>query len=208
MDTRAAKAGLPPVDSFSLAPILLGTTKLSPRKELALGNPINGGPHMGGFVGGLIQWPWKRKCSSPLRRHSQTALTRSCCAVLLGDVAMAGWTGPQDPNSSTDTHCFDSTSANPSKMPLPCAPACLCTAHCGQTGCLFNIETDPTEHHDVASSNLAIARKMLARVVQLNDTRVPPAKGGLYNPVRGTVQPAACAKAMGEYRGFWGPWME
>ena len=72
MDTRAAKAGLPPVDSYSLAPILLGTTKLSPRKELALGNPINGGPHMGGFVGGLIQWPWKRKCSSPLRRLSPT----------------------------------------------------------------------------------------------------------------------------------------
>ena len=71
-DTRAAKAGLPPVDSFSLAPILLGTSKLSPRKELALGNPINGGPHMGGFVGGLIQWPWKRKCSGPLRRLSQT----------------------------------------------------------------------------------------------------------------------------------------
>ena len=92
--------------------------------------------------------------------------------------------------------------------PLPCAPACLCTAHCGHTGCLFKIEKDPTEHHDVASSNLAIARKMLARVVLLNDTRVPPTKGGLYNPVRGTVQPAACAKAMGEYRGFWGPWME
>ena len=38
-----------------------------------------------------------------------------------------------------------------------------------------------------------------ARLVELNRTN--------YNPVRGTAQPAACAKATGQYRGFWGPWM-
>ena len=96
---------------------------------------------------------------------------------------MAGWTGEQYPNHTTDTNCFTSTSANPSKMPLPCAPECLCIAHCGTTGCLFNIEQDPTEHSDVADENLAVARKMLARIVQLNDSSVPPSQGGLYNPV-------------------------
>lgn len=44
--------------------------------------------------------------------------------------------------------------------------------------------------------------------MKLNSTTMAPSAGGLYNPTRGTVQPGACDKAMGEYRGFWGWWME
>lgn len=147
-DNRARLADLPPIDSHSLAPILLGKTSVSPRNELAIGMPTTGGPERGGgYVGGLIQYPWK---------------------LLVGDVPMAGWTGPKYPNHTTDTNCFTSVSANPSKIPLPCAPECLCIAHCGVTGCLYNIEEDETEHNDVAASNQAIARRMLARIAQVS----------------------------------------
>lgn len=152
-DSRARLADLPPIDSHSLVPILLGKTSVSPRKELAIGMPTMGGPERGGgYVGGLIQYPWK---------------------LLVGDVPMAGWTGPKYPNHTTDTNCFTSVSANPSKIPLPCAPECLCIAHCGVTGCLYNIEEDMTEHNDVAASNQAIARRMLARIAQVSDRIYP-----------------------------------
>lgn len=147
-DSRARLADLPPIDSHSLVPILMGKTTISPRTELAIGMPTTGGPERGGgYVGGLIQYPWK---------------------LLVGDVPMAGWTGPAYPNHTTDTNCFTSVSANPSKIPLPCAPECLCIARCGLTGCLFNIEDDETEHYDIAASNQAIARRMLARIVQVS----------------------------------------
>lgn len=100
----------------------MGREPRSPRVELVLGAPAGGdagAPR--GVVGGLIQWPWK---------------------LLLGDVPMGGWQGPRFPNASTDTHCFDSLSALASKEPIPCAPACLCIAHCGDAGCLFNLDTD------------------------------------------------------------------
>ena len=30
---------------------------------------------------------------------------------------------------------------------------------------------------------------------------------GVYSPMRGTTDPAACEKAMGDYGGFWGPFI-
>eukprot|EP01052_Picozoa_sp_SAG31_P077344 SAG31_NODE_36707_length_311_cov_0.721698_1_plen_98_part_10 len=77
-DHRAAAAGLPPIDSYSLVPILRGTNLSAPRIELALGGPISGGGAGSGTdadelpvgaVTGLIRWPWK---------------------LLIGDVPMGG----------------------------------------------------------------------------------------------------------------------
>jgi arylsulfatase B len=187
VDTRAAAAGLPPVDSLSMVDVLMGRNDTSPRVELALGTPaVDARGVQRGVVGGLIQWPWK---------------------LLLGDVQMGGWQGPRFPNASTDTHCFDALSVLASKEPIPCAPACLCIAHCGSTGCLFNLEDDPTEHTDVAEREPAMARRLLTRARALNSTTLAPAHGGLYNPDRGVRQAAACKQAQGANSGFWGPFM-
>ena len=71
-DAPAAAAGLPPVDSLNLWPLLSGATPTSPRTEV----PID----IHGPSQGLIQGNWK---------------------LLLGPQAIAGWTGPVYPNAST-----------------------------------------------------------------------------------------------------------
>ena len=54
--------------------------------------------------------------------------------LVLGQLSMNGWTGPQFPNVTTDWMAEDTW------------------GDCGlETGCLFNLGEDPTEHNDVAS---------------------------------------------------------
>ena len=51
--------------------------------------------------------------------------------VMTGNNSGGCWMGPNYPNGTVD-------------------PGCNTTVACGDTGCLFNVEEDPTEHHDVA----------------------------------------------------------
>lgn len=82
-DHRAAKAGLPPVDSFDMWPLISGRVSQSPRKELAIGDPANQkNPHVFSqtLVGGLIQGRYK---------------------LIVGYLESSGWSGPTFPNSSS-----------------------------------------------------------------------------------------------------------
>lgn len=72
-DHKAAAAGLPPIDSHNLWPVLSGQVATSPRTELAIGSVEQ--------VGGLI--------------------TSDGYKLLLGDLTQAGWTGPVFPNSTS-----------------------------------------------------------------------------------------------------------
>jgi len=78
-DEAAARAKLPPIDSFNLWPYLSGATDTSPRTEVALGdhNVVDGST----IVTGLILGEYK---------------------LLLGPIGQNGWTGPVYPNISTD----------------------------------------------------------------------------------------------------------
>ena len=93
----------------------------------------------------------------------------------------ACWSGPTFPNASTQNF------------------TCPLALNCGQTGCLFNIYTDPTEQHDVSDSNPAKAKEMAALLSEL--------KQGYFNPERGRADPAACDRAMKGNGGYWGPWV-
>ncbi len=73
-----------------------------------------------------------------------------------------------------------------------------CVKDCSK-GCLFNIKEDPTEHQDLAGQNPERVAAMTARLEELRKSS--------FNPDRGTTDQAACDKAMGGYRGFWGPWV-
>jgi len=54
--------------------------------------------------------------------------------LLLDDIPMATWSGPQFPNATTlNSTEFDDI-----------------YEHCGRDGCLFELESDPTEHVDLA----------------------------------------------------------
>lgn len=87
-DTRAAAAGLPPVDGVNLWPYLSGAASTSPRTTLPIGSSPGAnnlwGVHPGTIVDGFISQEggklWK---------------------LLLGNPPMAGWTGPQYPNVSS-----------------------------------------------------------------------------------------------------------
>jgi len=83
-DHRAEQAGLPPIDSFNMWPMLSGQNSTSPRTEIPLG-------HVGSIdlplaadanttVQGLIQGDWK---------------------LLIGNVYQSIWQGPLYPNAST-----------------------------------------------------------------------------------------------------------
>jgi arylsulfatase I/J len=81
-DARAAAAGLPPVESFNLWPLLSGANGTSPRAELALGSAGLAAPWTAGApaVQGLIQPPWK---------------------LLVGELGQNIWQSAQYPNETT-----------------------------------------------------------------------------------------------------------
>lgn len=105
-----------------------------------------------------------------------------------GLIDYAGWPGPQSPNASViDFKQMTST--------------------CGSTtstGCLFNVWQDPSERHNLASTEHAVFHSMLREMAQVNTT--------VYSPTRGKDDPRACTKASsppqsGGYGGFWGPFL-
>ena len=98
-------------------------------------------------------------------------------------IPMNGWTGPLSPNG-TETH-----------MEL------VYETGCGDVGCLYNLDADPTEHHNLAAANperVAAMKKQIAT-----------AQAGAFSPSRGSPQlEGACAAAQHKWKGFWGPWLD
>jgi len=96
----------------------------------------------------------------------------------------AGWTGPQSPNATGKPEYSDMTEV------------------CGRTpstGCLFDIFADPSETVNLAAEKHVIFNDMLAEIDDVQKT--------VYSPHRGVEDTSACDKAVGEYGGFWGPWL-
>jgi len=85
-DTAGARAGLPPVESLNLWPLLSGANSTSPRTEILLGND-NGGTHVQGIISGHYKF-------------------------LQGLQSQDGWQGPFYPNDTVwngDTAIHDCT---------------------------------------------------------------------------------------------------
>lgn len=76
---------------------------------------------------------------------------------------------------------------------------------CGRTpdtGCLFNIKVDPAETRSIAMdpNRTAVFNSMLATIDELQK--------GVYSPVRGKRDGAACKVANLRYDGYWGPFLD
>ena len=75
------------------------------------------------------------------------------------------------------------------KIPSPfTAPLPPVVGHCG-SGCLFDLADDPLEARDLASS--------LPQRVATMRTRLEALLPSAFNPLRGSVDPAACDVALG-----------
>jgi len=92
-DTRAAAAGLPPVDSVDLWPMLSGTNTTSPHGEIVLGMPTiaSGNSYGDPFIG------------------VQAVIQPDGYKLLLGHVHQNIWTGPHYPNKTTSWDDADFT---------------------------------------------------------------------------------------------------
>jgi len=204
-DTRAAAAGLPPVDSIDQSSVLLrGVRQPPPRTELPLSTEpratdLKGAPACRSYStvpvravathGGLLidggesaeLLPADGRCATLNGLIQLDPDGRRMWKLLLGDVEQAFVTGPYFPNSST-----------PAALPAV-------SAHCG-SGCLFDLTADPVEASDVARTYPERVKAMRQRL----ETLLPTA----FNPHRGALDPACCEAALGRHGGFFGPFVE
>ena len=96
--------------------------------------------------------------------------------ILVGDVPQAGYTGPMYSDTSH-------------------AEGINLKAQCGDTGCLYNIKTDPEERNNLASAMPDILKDIRSKLAKRQAT--------YFNPNRGNFWPGACDIATNKYSGFW-----
>ncbi|KAJ8610168.1 hypothetical protein CTAYLR_008744 [Chrysophaeum taylorii] len=122
-DEAARAAGLPPIDSLNVWPLITGANRTSPRVEWPL-TPLSErfGEEHTELVGGDAAYmlaPYK---------------------LIVGDkIAQANWCGQIHPNTSVlwdSVNDFTNCSWAPDE---------------GKYGCLYDVVDDPTEHHDLAA---------------------------------------------------------
>ena len=149
-DHRAAQAGLPPIDSLDLWPLISGANATSPRAELHIGSNEGGDRDAARdrgatLVGGLIAPPYK---------------------ILVGDgpggiIDMAGWPGPDSPNQNNTDY---------GRLTQVCGRTV-------ETGCLYNVFADPEERANIIATNQGVWTKLLARMDEVQQTVFSPSRG-------------------------------
>ena len=208
-DARAAAAGLPPLDSLDVWPLLSGSNATSPRVEIPLSaNPPPGNysrdycgyrfgtdaaiPRNGSDAGGNASAPRSpaSRCPGYLAVDSGEA---GLGYYVGGEALISGpWklvTGIQHSGAHDNASfmvCGDGVSGDPASSAT--APG----------GCLFHIIDDPTESNDQAAALPALMNKLLKRQHEI--------RAGVFAPHRGLLEPGACL-ANNASGGFWAPWL-
>lgn len=186
-DHVAASAGLPAIDSISLWPWLSGKVKHSPRHHLAIGSSSCVDPHQSPTEC-VNKWGWGGKTivTGLIQDEGEQGIWK----LLLGKQTMDGWQGVLYPNTSTAKDAFTFTDEF--------------THDCGDAGCLFRIDTDAAEHHDLRNAFDARADQMLTAIVAHNHTVFSPDRGPGEQDGHITE---ACSAAVVHHRGFFGPFV-
>ena len=208
-DWRAAAAGLPPVDSHSMVPVLLGTGSTSTRVEIPIGTEprlvmLGGKPDQVSTVQGLIQ---EADQGSKLWK------------LLIGFVEQSGHTGPHYPNATTDTCCFDAVLQSSNHKPRPGCPTDDPCPRRGVTncteGCLYELRSDPSEYHELSAQHPDIVAALLQRIVQVRESAFLPVRcqcddgfGGIACAAGGCADARACEMVQKRWGGFWGPFVD
>ena len=136
-------------------------------------------------IDSMNMWPLISGQNSTSPRTDVPASNRSLISgdykILVGNVNQAGWTGPQYPNLTNPSGGIDAVEK------------------CGDSGCLYNIKTDPEERVNLANKMPDMLKKMRRLLTKYQES--------LFNPERGGVWPGACDAAVNKYGGFWGPFL-
>lgn len=147
-DTKAANAGLPPIDSINQWPLLSGVNATPPRRRVELGSTAGGDADREDgstktLVGGLIVPPYK---------------------ILVGEnITRAAWPGPRSLNSTTIGFDFEAMVEDCGRTP--------------NTGCLYDIFADPGEHVNLANDKPDLFKELLAEVEALSRSVFSPNRG-------------------------------
>jgi arylsulfatase I/J len=189
-DHRAAATGLPPVDSLNLWPYVSGQTQSSPRTEIAIGSS-SCSPADPTTPACINDWGWGNTTTIVQGILVDEGEGRGIWKLLLGKSPMNGWQGPKFPNASTAKDAFNFTNT---------------VFDCGAEGCLFRVDQDPSEHHDLSGHANQTARmaRMMAAMVVANSTTFSPDRGEGEGDKHITE---ACDAAIGRYGGFFGPFL-
>ena len=136
-------------------------------------------------VDSLDMWPLISGKNSTSPRvdipASINALISGDYKILLGEMDLAGWTGPVFPNSTN---------------PQGGIPTVV---DCGTKGYLFNIKQDPEERVDLADKMPDVLKEMQIKLAKYVST--------YFNPQHGNEWPSACQTAVEKYGNFWGPFL-
>jgi len=98
--------------------------------------------------------------------------------LIRGKMGNGAWAGLTTPNGTKNTVAVD----------------------CGQ-GCLFDLDSDPDEHVDIAAHHTTLLRNLRA-LADMYDASV------YQSPGSSKADPAARVAANTKYGGFWGPWQD
>ena len=183
-DRQAARSGLPPLDSINLWPYFSGQATTSPRTQIPLGSTtcVNAS-----LPNCFNKWGWGDIETVVAGLIEDRGPDVGVWKLLVDENTMSGWTSPYYPNASTAPHAFDFNMIE----------------GCGSTGCLFQIDADPSEYDDRIETNPEIAREMLETIQRLNRSVFSPNRGP--GEAVASIADAACDAAINEYGGFWGP---
>lgn len=178
-DTRAAAAGLPPVDGLNMWPYLSGQVDVSPRTEVW------------NDLGVLIMGTYKLyNASGPYGTHLPDGSMTEGHACFPGQIYPNGTSPPGGEGAPPER----GTNVKGTGM-------CVHTQHCPNGACLYDIFKDPTEHNNLSGdpSMAPVIAKMRARLAELEAT--------YFNPVRGRDDGLAESTAREKWGGYWGPFI-
>lgn len=148
--------------------------------SVADGGPSSDSSSVGLSCGVIIQGKWKFIWGYPGWRND----------------AWNGWIKPEELEKVSFAAVDDESDLTSNNMNL-----CNITSPC-----LFDIFSDPTEHHDVAAENHHVVSKMKDRVLELLKGEVTLADSGLCPTDTGT-NPDPKMTQLARQTGFWEPWL-
>jgi len=125
------------------------------------------------LAGGVTYERWPSRTAAFI--YKDWKLIRGAMPILL-----SCWPGPTTPNASDSGE--------------------KCETQCGQEGCLFNINDDPTEHFDVKDNQPEVYKDIMERALVWDKTQIE-------SDIWLNTDMEAVSVAHGRWGGVWGPWM-